>query len=61
MRVSTIVGKDELIKARLEEGYSFQLLSKELGVGCHTLINCGRLTPQGTKRCSCSLRAGKLQ
>jgi DNA-directed RNA polymerase specialized sigma24 family protein len=39
MRVSTIVGKDDLIKAKLEEGYSFQLLSKELGVGCHTLIN----------------------
>jgi len=39
MRVSTIVGKDDLIKAKLEEGYSFQLLSKELGVGIHTLIN----------------------
>jgi transposase len=39
MRVSTIVGKDDLIKAKLEEGYSFQLLSKELGVGIHTLVN----------------------
>lgn len=39
MRISTIVGKDDLIKAKLEEGYSFQLLSKELGVGIHTLIN----------------------
>jgi len=39
MRVSTIVGKDNLIKAKLEEGYSFNLLSKELGVGIHTLIN----------------------
>jgi hypothetical protein len=39
MRVSTIVGKDDLIKAKLEEGYSFRLLSKELGVGVHTLIS----------------------
>jgi DNA-directed RNA polymerase specialized sigma subunit len=39
VRISTIVGKDDLIKAKLEEGYSFQLLSKELGVGVHTLIN----------------------
>lgn len=39
MRISTIVGKDDLIKAKLEEGYSFNLLSKELGVGCRTLIN----------------------
>jgi len=39
MRVSTIVGKDDLIKAKLEEGYSFNLLSKELGVNIHTLIN----------------------
>ena len=39
MRISTIVGKDNLIKAKLEEGYSFNLLSKELGVNIHTLIN----------------------
>jgi len=39
MRISTIVGKDDLIKAKLEEGYSFNLLSKELRVGIHTLIN----------------------
>jgi hypothetical protein len=39
MRISTIVGKDDLIKAKLEEGYSFELLSKELGVGIHTLVN----------------------
>ena len=39
MRVSTIIGKDDLIKAKLEEGYSFTLLSKELGVACQTLIN----------------------
>jgi DNA-directed RNA polymerase specialized sigma subunit len=39
MRVSTIIGKDDFIKAKLEEGYSFRLLSTELGVGCRTLIN----------------------
>ena len=38
MRVSTIIGKDNLIKAKLEEGYSFRLLSTELGVTCRTLI-----------------------
>jgi hypothetical protein len=39
MRISTIVGKDNLIRTKLEEGYSFRLLSRELGVSYQTLIN----------------------
>jgi DNA-directed RNA polymerase specialized sigma subunit len=38
MRIPKLHGKDNLIKSRLEEGYSFTLLSTELGVGCRTLI-----------------------
>ena len=38
MRIPKLTGKDNLIKSRLEEGYSFRLLSTELGVGCRTLI-----------------------
>jgi len=33
------IGKDNLIKAKLEEGYSFRLSSSELGVSYQTMIN----------------------
>jgi hypothetical protein len=36
---SRLVGKDDLIKVKLEEGYSFRLLGRELGVSHQTLIN----------------------
>ena len=39
MRVSKLTGRDDFIKAKLEEGYSFRLLSTELGVSYQTLIN----------------------
>ena len=39
MRVSRLTGRDDLIKAKLEEGYSFRHLSKELSVSYQTLIN----------------------
>jgi hypothetical protein len=39
VRISKLSGKDEYIKARLEEGYSFRLLSRELGVSHQALIN----------------------
>ena len=39
MRLSRLADKDDYIKAKLEEGYSFRLLSKELGVSHQTLIN----------------------
>ena len=39
MPSSRLKGKDELIKAKLEEGYSFRCLSKELGVSHQALIN----------------------
>ena len=39
MRIPKLTGKDGFIKAKLEEGYSFRLLSKELGVSYQTLIN----------------------
>lgn len=39
MGISRLTGKDDFIKAKLEEGYSFRLLSKELGVSYQTLIN----------------------
>lgn len=38
MRASRLTGRDDFIKARLEEGYSFRLLSRELGVSHETLI-----------------------
>jgi hypothetical protein len=38
MRVPKLTGRDNLIKTKLEEGYSFTLLSTELGVTCRTLI-----------------------
>ena len=38
MRVSRLTGRDDFIKAKLEEGYSFRLLSSELGVSYETLI-----------------------
>jgi lambda repressor-like predicted transcriptional regulator len=37
--ISRLTGKDDFIKAKLEEGYSFRLLSRELGVSYQTLIN----------------------
>jgi len=39
MRISMLSGKDDYIKAKLEEGSSFRLLSRELGVSYQTLIN----------------------
>ena len=39
MRFSRLTDKDDYIKAKLEEGYSFRLLSRELGVSHQTLIN----------------------
>jgi transposase len=39
VRLSRLTGKDDYIKARLEEGYSFRYLSKELAVSHQTLIN----------------------
>ena len=39
MRVSRLTGRDDFIRAKLEEGYSFRLLSGELGVSYQTLIN----------------------
>jgi hypothetical protein len=39
VRTSRLVGKHDLIKVKLEEGYSFRLLSRELGVSHQTLIN----------------------
>ena len=39
VRVSKLTGKDDYIRAKLEEGYSFRLLSRELGVSYQTLIN----------------------
>jgi len=39
VRISKLSGKDGYIKAKLEEGYSFRLLSRELGVSYQTLIN----------------------
>jgi hypothetical protein len=38
-KVSRLAGRDEFIKVKLEEGYSFRLLSMELGVSHQTLIN----------------------
>lgn len=38
-RVSRLADWDGFIKAKLEEGYSFRLLSAELGVSHQTLIN----------------------
>ena len=38
-RISKLTGRDDFIKAKLEEGYSFRLLSRELGVSYQTLIN----------------------
>ena len=37
--LSKLTGKDDFIKAKLEEGYSFRLLSTELGVSHQALIN----------------------
>jgi hypothetical protein len=37
--LSKLTGKDAYIKAKLEEGYSFRLLSRELGVSHQALIN----------------------
>ena len=37
--LSRLTGKDAYIKAKLEEGYSFRLLSLELGVSHQALIN----------------------
>jgi len=58
MRVSKLTGKDDLIKAKLEEGYSFRLLSKELGVSYQTLINYvkGLDRHHGKKRTGISFR-----
>ena len=39
MRLSRLTDKDDYIKAKLEEGYSFRLLGRELGVSYQTLIN----------------------
>jgi len=39
MRMLKLSGKDDYIKAKLEEGYSFRVLSRELGVSYQTLIN----------------------
>ena len=39
VRISKLTGRDDFIKAKLEEGYSFRLLSRELGVSYQTLIN----------------------
>lgn len=39
MPISRLRGKEELVKAKLEEGYSFRLLSRELGVSHQALIN----------------------
>ena len=39
MKRSKLIGRDGFIKAKLEEGYSFRLLSTELGVSHQTLIN----------------------
>ena len=38
-RISKLSSKGDYIKAKLEEGYSFRLLSRELGVSYQTLIN----------------------
>jgi hypothetical protein len=37
--ISRLTGRDDFIKAKLEEGHSFRLLSRELGVSYQTLIN----------------------
>lgn len=39
MRISTLDGKESFIPAKLEEGYSFRHLSRELGVSHQALIN----------------------
>ena len=39
MRASRLTGRDDFIRAKLEEGYSFRLLSREVGVSYQTLIN----------------------
>jgi hypothetical protein len=39
MKRSKLIGRDGFVKARLEEGYSFRLLSRELGVSHQNLIN----------------------
>ena len=39
MGASRLSGRDDFIRAKLEEGYSFRLLSRELGVSYQTLIN----------------------
>lgn len=38
MGASRLSGRDDFIRAKLEEGYSFRLLSRELGVSYETLI-----------------------
>jgi len=56
--ISKLTGRDHFIKARLEEGYSFRLLSKELGVSYQTLINYvkGLGKYHGKKRAAISFR-----
>ena len=39
MKIPKLTGQDNLIKSRLEEGYPFTLLSRELGVDYRTLTN----------------------
>ena len=39
MPMSKLTGRDGFIRAKLEKGYSFRLLSKELGVSHQALIN----------------------
>ena len=39
MRIPKLTGRDGFIRAKLEEGYSFRLLSTELGVSHQALIN----------------------
>jgi len=39
MKIRKLIGKDDLIKSRLEEGYPFTLLSTDFGVDYRTLTN----------------------
>jgi len=58
MRILKLIGRDNLIKAKLEEGYSFRLLSRELGISYQALINYvkGSETHHRKKRTGISFR-----
>lgn len=45
-----LTGRDDFVKAKLEEGYSFRLLSKELGVSYQTVINYVKGLDRHSKR-----------